>query len=104
MAVGKRPIVWSPAVRADLSAVWLYYFRVAGLQTADRMLREIYARCAVLEQHPYAGRAREELWPRLRSIVVSPYVVFYRVSDDSVEIVRVLDGRRDLEEIFTSGG
>ena len=30
----------------------------------------------------------------------SPHVVFYRVSNDVAEIVRVLDGRRDLEEIF----
>jgi hypothetical protein len=27
-------------------------------------------------------------------------VVFYRVNNDVAEIVRVLDGRRDLDEIF----
>jgi plasmid stabilization system protein ParE len=32
----------------------------------------------------------------LRSILVHPYAVIYRVTDDAVEIVRVLHERRDL--------
>jgi len=35
-----------------------------------------------------------------RSIAVRPHVIFYRVQDGSAEIVRVLHGRRDLDEIF----
>jgi toxin ParE1/3/4 len=38
--------------------------------------------------------------PGLRSIAVSPHVVFYRVTAGVAEVVRVLDGRRDLDEIF----
>jgi toxin ParE1/3/4 len=38
--------------------------------------------------------------PELRSVLVLPYVVFYRVTELSVEIVRVLHGRRDLDAIF----
>src|SRR5205814_1817492 len=37
----------------------------------------------------------------LRSIVTRPYVVFYRIDQQAAQIVRVLDGRRDLDEIFT---
>jgi plasmid stabilization system protein ParE len=33
-------------------------------------------------------------------MAASPHVVFYRVNDDVAEIVRVLDGRRDLDEVF----
>jgi toxin ParE1/3/4 len=29
--------------------------------------------------------------------------VFYRLKDDRPEIVRVLDGRRDIDEIFSEG-
>jgi plasmid stabilization system protein ParE len=29
-----------------------------------------------------------------------PQVIFYRVRDEAVEIVRVLDGRRDLDATF----
>jgi toxin ParE1/3/4 len=42
--------------------------------------------------------------PELRSVLVSPYVVFYRVTELSVDIVRVLHGRRDLDAIFADDG
>jgi len=55
----------------------------------------------MLEEHPLAGRARDELRLGLRSITVRrPHVVFYRITDNDPEIVRVLDGRRDIDRIF----
>lgn len=45
-------------------------------------------------------RARDEILPGLRSVVVHPYTVFYRVRDDTVEIVRVLHERRDFAAVF----
>jgi len=38
--------------------------------------------------------------PRLRSFAATPHVVFYRVVDETPEIVRVLDGRQDIDETF----
>ncbi len=38
--------------------------------------------------------------PGLRSILVYPYIVFYRVTGATVEIVRVLHQRRDFAAIF----
>ena len=49
---------------------------------------------------PSAGRSRDEIRPGLRSLAASPQVVFYRLNNDRPEIVRVLDGRQDIEEIF----
>ena len=64
-------------------------------------MREINAAIMLLEEHPLGGRSREELRPGLRSIAARPHVVFYRVRRAVPEIVRVLDGRHDLEEIFS---
>ena len=98
----RRPIDWSPEARADLSEIWNYYVKVAGRHTADKIVREIGEVCRLLEDHPFAGRARDEVRPGLRSIAARPHVVFYRVKNDIAEIVRVLDGRRDLDEIFAA--
>lgn len=54
----------------------------------------------MLEDHPLSGRSRDEIRPDLRSIVVSPFVVFYRVKDQTPQLVRILDGRRDIDDIF----
>jgi toxin ParE1/3/4 len=96
----KPVIIWSADANADLAEIWNYYSSIAGPDTADNIVRRIAKSCVVLEEHPYAGRARDEIRPGLRSVIASPHVVFYRVRSNRVEIVRVLDGRRDLDEIF----
>jgi len=98
----RRPIDWSPEARADLFEIWNYYVNVAGLNTADKIVREIGEVCRLLEEHPFAGRSRDEVRHGLRSIAARPHVVFYRVKNDIAEIVRALDGRRDLDEIFAT--
>jgi toxin ParE1/3/4 len=101
MAENRRPIVWSSDARSDLAEIWDYHVTIAGPHTANRIVREIGERCHLLEDHPFAGRARDEVRPGLRSLVANPYVIFYRVAESVTEIVRVLDGRRDLDEIFS---
>jgi toxin ParE1/3/4 len=46
------------------------------------------------------GRIRENFAPNLRSFPVKKYIIFYRPVDDTVEIVRILYGGRDIESIF----
>ena len=100
MAAHKRPVIWSPEAQTDLADIWNYYREAAGPQLADSRVRAIGEACLLLEEHPLAGRAREEIRPGLRSVLVTPHVVFYRVTNEIAQIVRILDGRRDIEDIF----
>jgi toxin ParE1/3/4 len=100
MAEARRTALWSPEALDDREKIWDYYVRVAGRHTAEKVLREIAAVVALIEDHPFAGRARNEVRPGLRSFAAAPHVVFYRVVNDTPEIVRVLDGRQDIEEKF----
>jgi len=102
MAAPRRPVIWSREARSDLSEIWDYYVSVAGRHTADGVVRGIGEACVLLEEHPFAGRPRNEVRSGLRSLSASPHVIFYRVTNDIAEIVRVLDGRRDLDEIFAT--
>jgi toxin ParE1/3/4 len=51
---------------------------------------------------PKAGRKRPELSASVRSSAVGNYVIFYREKQSTVEVVRVLHGRRDIGTIFRS--
>jgi hypothetical protein len=91
-----RRLVWAPKARQDLPLG-------SGVTTLDwRRLRSLTACCTKstravgLSQRPFLGRPRTELMSGLRSILVHPYAVIYRITDDAVEIVRVLHERRDL--------
>jgi toxin ParE1/3/4 len=102
MAEAKRAALWSPEALDDRERIWDYYVRVAGKHTAEKILREIAEVIALIEDHPFAGRARNEVRRGLRSFAAAPHVVFYRVVNDAPEIVRVLDGRQDIEEKFAA--
>jgi plasmid stabilization system protein ParE len=108
MAAASRAPVWSQAALADLSGIWSHYAKVAGRLTADKTVRDIGAACRTIEARPFAGRARDDVRPALRSIAAGPLVVFYRLDrregTDILEILRVLDRRKDFEEMFASEG
>jgi toxin ParE1/3/4 len=95
-----RTAIWSLEARADIEDIWSYYARVAGLNTAAKIIDKIDEVISMIEAHPFAGRTRNELRPGFRSFAANPHVVFYRITDGLPEIIRILDGRRDIDEIF----
>ena len=68
---------------------------------ADRLIDAIHK--AAPCQHvrfPESGRARREFGADVRSFVVSPYVIFYRPTEGTIQVLRVLHGRRDIGRIM----
>jgi toxin ParE1/3/4 len=100
MPAENRRLVWAPAARDDLRDIWRYFVGVASPEIADRLLRDIQRASERVRRRPLAWRGRDEVMPGLRSILVHPYIVFYRLSGETVEIVRVLHQRRNLAKAF----
>jgi toxin ParE1/3/4 len=100
MAGRRGTAIWSPEALLDFDEIWDHHKRVAGVNIAEKIARENGEVVATIEDYPLAGRSRNELRPGIRSLAANPHVVFYRVKDGAPEIVRVLDGRQDIEEIF----
>jgi toxin ParE1/3/4 len=88
MAGRRRPVVWSPEAEADLADIWNYYAEVAGPKPADTIVRAIGDVCRMIEDHPLAGPAREEVRPGLRSALARPHVIFYRIEGGFTQLVR----------------
>ena len=77
--------------------------RLHNPQAAKRITRMIYTGATGLGEHPYKGpelRGRFELDSDLRFLVVEKQMIFYRVLEDRVEILRVLDGRQDYLSVL----
>jgi len=67
---------------------------------AERYAGEFEQKGRTLAQFPEIVRSRPEIAPNLYSTLVRPYVIFYRVEGDMVQILRILHGRMDLRSIM----
>ena len=72
------------------------------LDLADQFLQEFDRKCIQIANFPMSGKAYPQLKPGLRGISWSGHVIFYRLLDNGIEIMRVLNGRRDLFSLFPS--
>ena len=92
----------SPAARADLSKMYHHSLGVWGKSQANDYLNQI--KQLLLEQ-PLMGIERADLTtstaPNIRSIVAHSHVIFYRLSQKKLEIIRVLHERQDPEKQFS---
>jgi toxin ParE1/3/4 len=101
MPVKGSRLAWAPRAERDIVEIWRYLAVEASIKTADELLRQIRRAAERVAERPLIGRARDTLSPGLRSVLVHPYIVFYRVSDTGVEVVRVLHQRRNLAAVLS---
>ncbi len=93
-------IVLSEDAARDLDDAWDYLAREESVNAADTVLREIAKTYKLLNTWPLLGRKRDNVSPGARSLVVNPYVVFYRITEDTVRIIRILHQSRDTDLVF----
>ena len=93
-------VVWSFDANNDIEQIWTYLAQNASVDRADRQIIKIVEACRLVSDWPRSGSPRDNIIPGMRSIAAEPYVIFYRVGDEAVQIVRVLDGRRDIEAVL----
>ncbi|MBD2576764.1 type II toxin-antitoxin system RelE/ParE family toxin [Oscillatoria sp. FACHB-1406] len=94
----KRLLVTLDASR-DLSEI-SDYFLEQSVEAGEHFVEGFEKKCKYLAQFPYFGRSYFDISPDLRGITWMNYIIFYQIFDDRIEILRVISGYRDLEEIF----
>ncbi len=94
-----RRVVVSPQAEQDLIDIWLYIAEDQPIN-ADRFLDRLETQVSKLAEFVDMGVARDELAEALKSFPVGRYILFYRVTQEGVELVRVLHSSRDVKLIF----
>jgi toxin ParE1/3/4 len=88
-----------PQAEADLEDIW-WYIAQDSPQNADRFLDRIHEKCLLLAEFPQMGVGQDELKLHLRSFSVGHYLIFYFPIENGIDIVRVLQGARDIESLL----
>jgi toxin ParE1/3/4 len=89
----------APEAALDLDEISTYY-AVQNIEAGEKLLDEFEAKCKYLVSFPNIGRSYKSLRADLRGLSFSGYIIFYRVGDNIVEVLRVVSGSRDLEALF----
>jgi toxin ParE1/3/4 len=88
----------SPKAEADLVGI-ADYIAQESPAAASQLIERIEKACAMVGDNPLLGPARPEIAPDTRAWVVDRYLILYRPIPAGAEIVRVVHGARNLEEL-----
>lgn len=89
----------SPLASRDLDDIF-DYFAEFSVDAGERFVDDFNKKCRNLVSFLSIGRAYTEIDSSLRGIPLSGYIIFYRVNENLIEIVRVVSGYRDLDSLF----
>lgn len=93
----------SPEAIRDLDEI-ADYFVTRNIDAGERLLDEFTKKCRYLTQFPLMGRSYSQLRTYLRGIPMQNYIIFYRIANNGIEILRVIRGDRDLDAFFEDNG
>lgn len=93
--------VLAPQAALDLVEIWRYIEEQTSLTIADRVEAAIREKFAFLAKTPGAGHHRKDLTEQdVKFFPVYSYLIVYRPETKPLQIVSILHGRRDVEEIL----
>jgi toxin ParE1/3/4 len=92
-------IVLSNRANTDLLRTYRYIAERSP-SAADASAQRVDSNFKNLTRFPFIGRERSSLAPGLRCLVVGIHLIFYTVQADEIAIVRIIDGRMDVDEEF----
>jgi plasmid stabilization system protein ParE len=103
MAERRFRVVWSDAAALDVLRLTSWVAADSPTDAAALMTR-IRKRAAALTTAPTRGRVVPELAffgiTVLREIVERPYRIVHRITERTVAVLGVFDGRRELEDVL----
>jgi toxin ParE1/3/4 len=95
---------WSTTAEADILDIVTYIKNHSGPMTAASVYERIKARAEPLIDFPGTGRVVPQLVnigiSDVRQITEKPWLIYYRIVDNEIWILSVIDSRRNLEEII----
>ena len=95
-----RSLIISPTAIQDLKNILNYFFE-RNVDAGENFANTFERKCQKIANFPNMGRSYAELSPVLRGIPIDGYIIFYTVTEESIEIVRVVSGSRDLNNVFS---
>jgi plasmid stabilization system protein ParE len=99
----KYKVIWSNIAEKDLKNI-IEYIADENLLNAQKIFKKIEEKASSLYLFPNRGRLVPELKDQgilqYRELIHSPWRIIYRISENKVYVLSVLDARRNIEDIL----
>ena len=82
---------------SDLEEIWLYTVEKWSVEQADRYYNLIFDEINYICRHTNAGKSMEHVRKGYRASKVKSHLIFYRVVNSTIEVIRILHERMDIE-------
>ncbi len=92
------PILRTKQAQLDLIDIWSYIAE-DSISAADKFLFTLDNQVKSIATAPKMGRLRHELADKLRSFPVGNYIIFYKIQDKELILIRVLHAARDIDTL-----
>jgi toxin ParE1/3/4 len=96
-------VFWTRTAQQDLQRI-MEYIAADSQAEARKILNEIRQKAAGLKHFPLRGRIIPELKyhgiASYREIICQPWRIIYRVEEDRVWVLAVIDSRRNVEDLL----
>ena len=100
----KKKIIWSDDAADDLCDIISYIRHASGKKIASDISARILGHVEKIVIFPESGRLIPELSSMgitdIREIIEAPWRICYRIVDDEIRVLSVIDGRRNVEELL----
>jgi antitoxin ParD1/3/4/toxin ParE1/3/4 len=99
----KRRYVLAPEAALDLVQIWHYIKKESIAKIADRVEAAILDQVVSLAKRPGIGHWRKDLTDEaVKFFPVYSYLIVYRPDTKPLQVVAILQGRRNVEQILKS--
>jgi antitoxin ParD1/3/4/toxin ParE1/3/4 len=93
--------VLAPEAAIDLIKIWRYNKKQSGREMADRVEAAIREQIVFLATNPGIGHWRKDLTDEpVKFSLVYSYLIVYRADKKPLQVVAILQGRRDVEQVL----
>jgi toxin ParE1/3/4 len=106
MGKSRRKVILRPLADLDLEQHFAFLAVEADIDTAKRFLSGVRQSCKTLQQNPEMGSPRTFSHSRLSGMRMwsvrgfRRHLIFYRLTPEALEVVRILHGARDVESLL----
>ncbi|MBI9107238.1 MAG: type II toxin-antitoxin system RelE/ParE family toxin [Spirochaetales bacterium] len=101
--MSKLKVIWTKPALNDLDDI-ISYIATDSVNTAIKQYERIKETSKDIGDFPKQGRIIPELQnenlTKFREIIVKPWRMMYRIEDNRILILAILDGRRNIEDIL----